>query len=163
MKFQKVHRIQLPAARFMEIMFDHEFDKRLVVEGMNNQACDLISRSVDGPTWTLHSRVTPQDNMPAFIKKLVGGGFALEERRTHQTGSGRARGEMLPSALRDKVRMVYDVSVVPDGDVACKRVMDWDIEVKIFGLGGQIEKFIAGEIERNLDASARYINQHAKP
>ena len=35
-----------------------------------------------------------------------------------------------------------------------------DFEVKIFGLGGQIEKFGMGEVEKGTDASARFFNQH---
>jgi len=161
MKLVKEHRINVSAARYIELAFDHAFDKRINIEGMGNQACELLNRSVDGPTWTMHSRITPPDNMPGFIKKLVGGGFAMEDRRTHQKGALDATGELLPSALRDKVKMGYKLRVVPDGDSACKRIMDWEIEVKIFGIGGQVEKFIAGEIEKGLDASARFFNQHA--
>ena len=60
----------------------------------------------------------------------------MEDRRTIK-GALDATGELLPSALRDKVKMGYKLRVVPDGDSACKRIMDWEIEVKIFGIGGQ--------------------------
>jgi hypothetical protein len=58
--------------------------------------------------------------------------------------------------------MSYDMRVVPDGEGACKRHMDWEVEVKIFGIGGQIEKFALAEIERGLDASARFLNGVAR-
>ena len=105
-------------------------------------------------------RVTPPDNMPGFIKKLVGGTFSQEEKRTHQKGSDTITAEMTPNVLRDKIRMSYKLRVVPDGDNACRRIMDWDFEVKIFGLGGQIEKFGMGEVEKGTEASARFYNQH---
>ncbi len=160
MKLVKEHRINLPASRYLELAFDPSFEKRISIEGMGNQACEMLNRSVDGPTWSMHTRVTPPDNMPGFIKKLVGGGFWMEDRRSHPKGAMEAAGELVPSALRDKVKMSYKLRLVADGDQACRRIMDWEIEVKIFGIGGQVEKFIASEIEKGLDASARFFNQH---
>lgn len=160
MRFQKEHRIQVPASRYFELMFDPDFDKKMNLEGMKIAGWELLERSVDGPTWTMRCRTTPPDNMPGFIKKLVGGTFSYEEKRTHQKGSDSATGEMTPNVMRDKLRMAYRVRIVPDGDNACRRIMEWELEVKIFGLGGQIEKFAQGEIEKGTDASAQYMNQH---
>jgi hypothetical protein len=161
MRFTKEHRIQIPASRYFELAFDPTFDKRINLEGMQIQSWDLIERNVDGPSWTLRCRITPPDNMPGFIKKLVGGSFHYEEKRTHVKGSDTITGEMTPNVLRDKLRMGYKARIVPDGDNACKRIMDWELEVKIFGVGGQIEKFASGEIERGTDASARFFNSQA--
>jgi hypothetical protein len=158
MRFQKEHRLQISAQRLIELAFDPQFEKRLNLEGMHMQNLEVLDRNVDGPTWTLRSRITPPDNMPGFIKKLVGGTFHYEEKRTHQKGSDSITAEMLPNVLRDKLRMGYKMRVVKDGENACRRIMEWEIEVKIFGLGGQIEKFAAGEIEKGTDASARYIS-----
>ena len=69
---------------------------------------------------------------------------------------------MAPSVMKDKLRMAYKCQVRPDGDNACRRSYEWELEVKIFGVGGQIEKFAAGEIERGMDTSAQYLNQHGK-
>jgi hypothetical protein len=161
MKFQKEHRINIPASRYFELMFDPVWDKRLNLEGMHIQSWDLIERSVASPAWLLRSKVTPQDNMPGFIKKLVGGSFHYEEKRTHHKGSDSGRGEMQPNVMRDKLRMGYHIRVIADGENACRRIMEWEIEVKLFGVGGQIEKFALAEIEKGTDASARYFNQHA--
>ena len=46
MRFQKEHRIQIPAGRLLELMFDPDFDKRLNMEGMRNQAWELLERPV---------------------------------------------------------------------------------------------------------------------
>ena len=75
MRFSKEHRVEIPASRFIELTFDPAFMKRLNIEAMKVQSYEPISHSVDGAVWTMKNRVTPQDNMPAFIKKLVGGGF----------------------------------------------------------------------------------------
>jgi hypothetical protein len=161
MRLTKEHRINLPASRYLELIFDPDFDRRLNLEGMHIQAWDLLDRNVDGPTFRMRSRVTPQDNMPGFIKKLVGSTFSYEEQRTHQKGSDTVTAEMTPNVMRDKLRMGYKLRVVPDGDKACRRIMDWEVEVKIFGLGGQIEKFALAEVEKGTDASARYVNDNA--
>ncbi len=161
MKAHKEHRIACSPARFFELMFDPDFSQRLNREGMAVDAYEILERDVSGPTWRLRARVTPKDNMPGFLKKLIGASFSYEEVLTHQAGSDRASATMIPSAMRDKTRLSYEVRVTPDGD-ACKRAMDWEVEIKVFGLGGQIEKFALSEIERGMEASARYYNSHCQ-
>ena len=160
MRFSREHRIEIPASRMIELTFDPAFMKRMNVEAMKVQNYESLSRSVDGATWTMKNRITPQDNMPGFIQKLVGGGFHYEETVTHQKGADSVSAVMVPSVMRDKLKMSYTMRVVPKEDSACLRVMDWEIEVKVFGIGGQIEKFAAGEIERSLDASANFMNKN---
>jgi hypothetical protein len=161
MRLKKEHRINISASRYFELMFDAEFDKKLNLEGMGIGKWELLERNVDGATWTQRTRVTPPDNMPGFVKKIVGDSFHYEERRTHQKGSDSASAEMAPNVMRDKLKMGYRMQVIPDGENACRRIMDWEIEVKIFAIGGQIEKFAMGEVEKGTDASARYFNSFA--
>ena len=163
MRFSKEHRVEIPASRFIELTFDPAFMKRLNIEAMKVQSYEPLAHSVDGAVWTMKNRVTPQDNMPAFIKKLVGGGFNYEESVTHHKGSDTVSAVMAPSVMRDKLRMGYTMRVVPAGDNACRRIMDWEIEVKIFGIGGQIEKFAASEIERSLESSASFLSKQGQP
>ncbi len=129
---------------------------------MKVQGYDVLDRHVDGPKWTMRTRVTPQDNMPGFLKKIIGGGFSYEENLVHDKDSMVVTCAMTPSAMRDKLTMKYTMTLRPEGENACRRTMAWDLEVKIFGVGGQIEKFAAGEIERGMEASAQYMNQHGK-
>lgn len=162
MRFQKEHRIELPMARLIELTFSADFMHRMNIEAMKVQVYDSLERNLEGNTWTMRNRITPQDNMPGFLKKLIGGGFHYEETVTHQKGSDTVTGNMVPSVMRDKLKMNYTMRVRPDGDNACRRSMEWEVEVKIFGVGGQIEKFAAGEIERSMEASAQYLSQHGK-
>jgi hypothetical protein len=162
MRLQKEHRIELPVSRFFELMFDADFMRKINTEAMKVQSYECLEKNLDGPTWTMKNRITPQDNMPGFLKKLIGGSFSYEENVTHQKGSDTAQGVMKPNVLSDKVKMSYKVTVRPDGDNACRRSYEWEVEVKIFGVGGQIEKFAGGEIERGMDASAQFLNQYAK-
>ncbi|MCS6912606.1 MAG: DUF2505 domain-containing protein [Myxococcales bacterium] len=159
MRVHKEHRIECTPQRFFELMFDPEVERRMSIEGMGNQDLQLLERSVDRSPWRMRCRITPRDNLPGFVRKLVGAVFTLEEERTYQPGTDQAQGTMTPSALRDKVRMVYTLRLVPEGHGACRRIMDWEVEVRLFGVGGSIEQFAAAEIERGLDASARFLNQ----
>jgi hypothetical protein len=58
--------------------------------------------------------------------------------------------------------MGYTIRLIEAGENAVRRIMEWEVEVKVFGLGGQIEKFAASEIERGMDSSATFMNQYAK-
>lgn len=162
MRFSREHRIEVSKSRFFELMFQTEFMRRLNVEAMKVQSYESLERKVEAPRWSMKNRITPQDNMPGFIKKLIGGGFYYEEIVTHDVGSDTASGNMTPNVMKDKLRMGYTIRLVDAGENAVRRIMEWEVEVKVFGLGGQIEKFAAGEIERGMDSSATFMNQYAK-
>jgi hypothetical protein len=160
MKVRTEHRIDCAANKFWELWFNPDFRRGLNVKGMAANDYTILEHATHGPSWTMRSKIVPKDNMPSFLKKLVGSTFHFEETTTYEHGSNRARVQMVPSALRDKVRMNYEVHVVPDGDNACKRVIEWDVEVKLFGVGGLAEKYAANEILTGGDAGARFFNQH---
>lgn len=162
MRFTKEHRIELPMSRVIELTFDPEFMRRMNTEAMKVQQYDSLARDVSGATWTMKNRIAPQDNMPGFIKKIVGGSFYYEESVTHQKGTGEVRANMVPSVMADKLRMGYTMRLRPDGENACIRSMDWEVEVKVMLVGGQIEKFAAGEIERGTESSAQFFNREGK-
>lgn len=162
MRFTKEHRIELPMSRVLELTFDTDFMRRLNVESMKVQKYENLSRDTSGPSWTMKNRIMPQDNMPGFVKKIVGGGFFYEETVTHQQGSDTVRGSMSPNVMSDKLKMGYTMRLRPAGDSACIRVMEWEVEVKIMLVGGQIEKFAAGEIERGTDSSAAFMSREGK-
>ena len=136
-------------------MFQTEFMRRLNAEALKVQSYESLERKIEAPRWSMKNRITPQDNMPGFIKKLIGGGFHYEETVTHQKGSDTVTGNMVPSVMRDKLKMNYTMRVRPDGDNACRRSMEWEVEVKIFGVGGQIEKFAAVESRMIRTSSTR--------
>lgn len=162
MRFTRENRIELPMSRVLELTFDVDFERRMNTEAMKVQSYENLQRDVGGPTWTMKNRVTPQDNMPGFVKKLVGGGFFYEENVTHQQGSDTVRGTMTPNVMADKLKMGYTMRLRPDGDNACIRSMEWELEVKVMLIGGQIEKFASGEIERGVESSAQFFNREAK-
>src|SRR5207253_9993596 len=109
MRFQKEHRIEIPAARYFELTFNPDFMRRLNIEGMKVQSYDVLERNVESSKWTMKSRVAPQDNMPAFFKKLIGGGFHYEEHLVHEKGTEYATCTMAPSVMRDKLTMRYSM------------------------------------------------------
>lgn len=124
MRLRKEHRLNISASRYFEIIFDPEFDKKMNLEGMGIAKWDLLERNVDGATWTLRTRIQPPDNMPGFVKKIVGDSFFYEEKRTHQKGSDIVTSDMAPNVMRDKLKMGYRMQIIPDGDNACRRIMD---------------------------------------
>lgn len=162
MRFTKEHRIELPMSRVIELTFDPDFMRRMNVEAMKVQQYDSLARDTSGASWTMKNRIAPQDNMPGFVKKIVGGSFYYEESVTHTKGSNEVRSTMTPSVMPDKLRMGYTMRLRPDGENACIRSMDWEVEVKVMLVGGQIEKFAASEIERGTESSAQFFNREGK-
>src|SRR4051794_26513581 len=103
MQFQVEQRVECTPERYWELLFDPELERRINLEALKVQSLDILERTIEGTQWRMRLRAVPEDNLPGFIKKLVGGSFSQEETRTHDAGSDRATGVIIPSALKDKV------------------------------------------------------------
>jgi hypothetical protein len=102
--------------------------------------------------------MVPKDNLPGFVKKLVGDRFSFEEHLVREAGSDVAICTITPSALADRAHLSYELRIVPDGENRCRRIMDWTVDIDVFAVGERLEKFAVDEIRRDLDTMARGIN-----
>jgi len=100
-------------------------------------------------------RIVPKMKLPAPVARLIGESFAYEDHGTLD----RARGEwtwrmVQPANLdpkskprKDVVTMHGTVRVEAFGDGHCRRIDDFCIEAKMFGLGSLIESSIEKELQ----------------
>jgi len=59
----------------------------------------------------------------------------------------------------DKLSIKVDIWTVADGDTRCKRKVRAEANVKIFGVGGAIEKRLLSDLERSYQKSADFTNR----
>ena len=71
----------------------------------------------------------------------------------------RAEIEVVASGMTDKVKCRGAFWVEPMGDKRCRRVLDMEVKVSVFGVGGMIEKLIIKDLEDSYGKSADYTNR----
>jgi hypothetical protein len=144
-----------------ELYFDEAFNIAMCRDnGLQRQVLSLDKK--DGRL-SRRLKIGPERELPAPIKKVIGSDrLEYEERLEYTFGSYEARWVVVPGVLASKVRSEGTIRFRADRD-AVVRTAAGEVEVKILGVGGMIEKVIIGDVERSFVNAAgftqRWIDQ----
>jgi hypothetical protein len=144
-----------------QIFFDEEYNRRLFAERLKFPVWKEIRREDRGNELFRVVEVVPRlGEMPAPLKKVVGDNVRYEEHGTYDKQSRRYRIKVIPNKLADKVSVEGDLYTEPVGDGKCKRIFAGKVVAKIFGVGGLLEKRLAGDLEKSYEIGARFTNDY---
>jgi hypothetical protein len=158
MKFDIEHTFAVSAADYEKLYFDEPFQKAL---------CDAVKlgREVlkferNGDKIIRHVRVAPARELPAPVAKVLGGkAFSYVEELEFEAGKGRGKWRTVPNIFPEKVVTDGTIEFVAVGPSSCKRIVRGEIEVKVFGIGGIIERFVGGEVEKSYGDAAAFTSK----
>ena len=97
--------------------------------------------------------------LPGTLKAVIGEGIGYEERGVLDRAAKTYKVVVVPNKLAEKLSIKVDIWTVADGDSRCKRKVRADASVKIFGVGGAIEKRMLSDLERSYQKSAEFTNR----
>lgn len=164
MKFTIRHPYAIePEDFWREVFFDHEYNKKLYLEGLRFEGFEILDETnpPDGRR-TRKVRVMPKLDAPAAIRSIIGDSMSyIEEGRLEITGPNTPRwiSKVLPSKLADKSTVKAQMWLERTGPGQSDRVAEFEIEVKIFGVGGMAEKFLEKSMRENYQKAAEWTNQ----
>lgn len=152
-----------PEAFWRDVFFDPEYNRKLYLEGLKFSAFDVLEETSppDGRR-TRKVRVAPRLDAPAAIKKVIGDSMTyVEEGRLETLGPNTPRwvSHVTPSTLADKTRVSTEFWLERTGPNQSDRVAQFEVEVKIFGIGGMFEGFLKKSMEDNYAKAAEFTNQ----
>ena len=155
MKFRVQHSFSnISMAEYEKLYFDEDFNTALCTAV--KLARTLVSREVKGGHISRVVTVGADREIPAFAAKLLGSNrIEYTEHLEYDFGSGRGTWKTKSSLLTDKVNCHGTIAFSESGSKVT-RVVDGDIKVKIFGVGGVVEKFIVADIEKSYDRAAAF-------
>ena len=164
MKFKIVDELNVPAHHFWNHLFTTEMEA-VIREGGNLD--EYYAEVTEEPT-ILHRRVRtlPRLNLPAALKKVVGGdslGY-IEEQKVPKDGKMEYEWESIPDQanLAKKSYTGGTFKVEPLGDDRCRRTIEGEVNVKIFGVGTLAEKYIVSEMEKTYHNVAKAQEKYVK-
>ncbi len=159
MHVQFQHDIACDADAFWDkIFFNKGFNDDLFLKELQFPEYKIIEENDSGSTHTRKIRVTPKQDAPAVVKKLVGDRFSYTEDGTFDRTSKRYRFRITTGALADKVKIAGEMWTESAGPDKLRRKVTMDVDVKIFGVGGLVEKFVADSTQESYRRSAAYTN-----
>jgi hypothetical protein len=90
---------------------------------------------------------------------VIGEGIGYEERGVFDRSAQSYKVVVVPNKLADKLNVKVDQWTIADGDSKCRRKARAEVSVKIFGVGGAIEKRMLADLEKSYAKSADFTNR----
>lgn len=156
MKFKAEHTfrgIDLPT--YEKLYFDEAFNVELCkATGLERT---LVKRDVVGSKLVRAVKVSPQGrDIPAPVAAVLGGSkFEYTEHMDYDLGEYLGRWRTEPFVLKDKILSSGTVSFsAVQGGV--RRVVEGDVQVKVFGVGGIIERFVVADVDKSYSKAAEF-------
>lgn len=161
MKFSLRHPYAIePDAFWREVFFDPAYNEALYREGLHFEAFKVLDESnpPDGRR-TRKLAVKPKLDAPAAIKKVLGDSIDYVEEGRLDPSRPAWITRVIPSKLADKVSIHNEFWLERTGPGRSDRVASFDVEVKIFGLGGIFEKFLEKTMRESYQLAADFTNK----
>jgi hypothetical protein len=152
------HEIHCPPERMWALFFSDDFNIEMYEGGLGFPSCKIPERTDDGEI--LHRRMVclPKIDMPKPLAKVVGDRTGYEEIGDWVRSANEWRWKLILAAFGDKVKITGTMRLTPKGDGHSLRTVEFEVDTKIFGIGGMVEKTCAQNVIDGWDSSAKWIN-----
>lgn len=166
MKFHADHVIDgISLADYGELYFEEAFNVALCHAVKLDRKTLKFERS--GSRIVRHVHVEPQGReIPAPVAKVLGHSrFAYVDELEFDLATNQGSWKILPSIFPDKVTAGGTLRFADQGGAA-RRIVDGSVEVRVFGIGGIVERFICADAEKSYADAAeftrRYLREHPR-
>ena len=157
--FTLVHELDIDVDGFWKLFFDEEYNRALYLKGLGFPKFEILKFEEDDKKIARTVRVTPKLDVPGPIAKIIGDGFSYVEGGTFDRSTKIWTWE---NAQKDKLASQGTVRAEANGEGKCKRVGDFKVEGKVFGLGGMLESTLEKNLRSGWDKSAAFLNRWVK-
>ncbi len=161
-KFEVRHEMIVGADRFWELIHrGTDFLEALYVDYLDFQYEVLEDNQETGVRRTY---ITPKVDAPKAITKVMGDSISFTEKgQLTRTDAGpRYAFEVVPNKFANKISITGAMVTNPVGEDRCERVVEFNVECRVFGIGKLLEGFIQKEVERSYVQSAGITNDYLK-
>ena len=143
-----------------KLFHDEGYTRRLYVEALGFRKYEPIrkEKEADGDVVRRYA-MEPPTELPGVIRKIAGDPSYVEEGRW--SAKDRVyRFTITPKAMPEKVRINGTLRIEKRGEKKIERVIELEIEAKMFGVGGVLESFIEKTNRENWDKNAVFSRKY---
>ena len=157
MNLKTTHTFPIDVKTFWEKLYFHEeYNRALYLTQIGAKSYEVVECKDTEKTLTRRVKITPKQSAPSILQKMLKGEFTYVEEGTFHKADGTYRFQITPSMMPEKIKVSGVVTAVAAGDKSVKRTIDLSLKADVFAVGGQIEKFVGGEITRGYDESYEF-------
>lgn len=151
--------INCDAPTFWRQFFDRELTRRLFLEGLGFHGYETLVQEENEAQIRRTVAVVPRLNMPGPLAKAFGSSFRYTEEGVFDRAAEIFRWRLIPGSLADKIRIDATLRTTPLGPARLLRHVEFDIEARVFMLGGLIEDTFRKQLSEGWTRSAEIQNE----
>ena len=158
MNFRIAHEFKkITLEQYEKLNFDEPFNIALCRNV--RLARELIEKTETDGRLRRVVKVGAEREVPSPVAKIIGAKrIEYTEQVDYTFGTYRGTWDSVSSVLTDKVACSGTFSFADTGD-GVQRVVEGNIKVKIFGVGGVVEKFVVADLNRSYQRAAEFTQQ----
>lgn len=155
MKLSIEHTFAATPAEYADLYFDEPFSIELCASVKLGRTLLRLDRSATH--LVRHVRCEPIRDIPAPVAKMLAGrSFHYVEELDFDLAALRGQWRVVPSLVPDKVEASGTLVFEDAGGGKVKRAVRGDVKVSVFGIGGLVERFVVGEVEKSYDDASTF-------
>jgi hypothetical protein len=160
-RFTITQEISTSVDEHWRIFFDDEFERELY-KFMRFPKYELVEHRDTEEKLYRKIKVTPHIEAPAAVVKVLGPSFGYVEDGSFDKKSKVWRSRVITNVLSDRMGTDFVVRTEPIGDgTRCRRTIDLNVEVRVFGIGGLIESVFEKSLRDGWRNSHVFLEQWA--
>jgi len=143
-----------------------EFWKHVFMgEDFNRFFYDRLGFGYELEAWTPESgfrraKIWPSADLPAPLRALLGDRISFVEEGTYDAEAGRYAFRAIPSAAAERIEVRGCVTVEPISEHQCERRVEIELDARVPGLGGMIERYLETSTREQYDKNAALIGEY---
>jgi hypothetical protein len=146
-----------------ELFFDPEFNRRMFLDELKFTKWQVLSTREVGEVLERELDVgLNADALPAAAKSVIGDSLGYREQGKYDRKRRRYAVKATNSKLGDKFLLEGEMHTEPLGEQRCRRIFELKVTVKLFGVGGMIEKLVLSELQKSYAESATFIGRYMR-
>lgn len=151
------HSFDCTEKAFWDTFLDEEYNKAMFLGEMKFSRWELSRFDLNDDEMQRTVVVEPYvGELPRPILKVLGNSIRYEEVGRLDRKANSYKLQVVPGKFADKISVQGEQRTEALGADRCKRIFEADISVKIFGVGGMIEKQLASDLRKSYDVGARF-------
>lgn len=154
------HEIHCSADCFWKTFFDPSFSERLFMQDLGFRDYCVIARKESPTAIECRSTGVVESRLPAPLRTLTGPAVRYMQEGSFDKRSGRYHWQTFPSRMADRLHLEGSVRIEPLDEHRVRRIVEVNVEARIFALGGLLETNALKELVAECEVSAAAMNRY---
>jgi len=155
-RFSLEHEIHCSPQRYWELFKDTDFTRDMLLQGLGFSSCKVGPFNADGTRREIEA--VPRLDVPDAVARVIGPRLGYTELGEFDDAQRTWRYRLRMSVLTERLRVQGVMRLQPTGSDRCRRVSDHEVEAKVLGVGGLLERATESNIRTGWGNSASWIN-----